>query len=92
MRSKNVYNSIVDKKGPIYVIVGEGGNREHHVKYYLHDIKEDWVEVRDKSVYGFGTLEVVNKTSAHWKWIMDSNYGGFSFSDDVWLSNTFYVD
>ena len=90
MRSKNMYNWTVDESGPIYIIVGEGGNREGHIKNYLHDDPEEWVDVRDKSVFGFGTLEVVNRTSAHWKWIMDPNDEGASFTDDVWLSNKYY--
>ena len=88
MRSKPMYNWKVDDNGPVYLIVGEGGNREHHVKEYLHEVAEDWVDVRDKTVYGFGTLEVVNQTSANWKWIMDpTNDDEISFTDDVWLSN-----
>lgn len=91
MRSKNMYNWTVDENGPIYFIVGEGGNREGHIKNYLHDDPEEWVDVRDKTVFGFGTLEVVNRTSANWKWIMDPNGEGASFTDDVWLSNQYYI-
>ena len=91
MRTKNIFNHSIDENGPVYFIVGEGGNREHHVKNYLHDIPEEWIEVRDKSVYGFGTLEIMNRTNAQWKWIMDANNDGLAFSDNVWLSNNFYL-
>jgi hypothetical protein len=40
-----MFQGKVDKSGksPIYMIVGEGGNREDHVKKYIHEDQEDWV-------------------------------------------------
>jgi hypothetical protein len=43
--------------------------------------------MRDKSVYGFGTLEVVNATSAQWIWNMGEKYYGFQ--DEVWIHNQY---
>lgn len=43
-----------------------------------------------KNVFGFGTLEVVNRIGTYWKWIMDINDEGARFIDDVWLSNQYY--
>jgi hypothetical protein len=86
-----MYNGTVNDQGPIYFIVGEGGNRERHSKYYVHDDPEEWVAVRDTSVYDFGALEATNGTSARWGWIMDPNEEGATFSDDVWLCNHLYL-
>lgn len=90
MRSLPMFHGKVDASGksPIYMIVGEGGNRESHVKNYVHEDPEDWVGVRDKSVYGFGTMEFVNETHANWKWIMDGNTGE-KFEDDVWFEHQY---
>lgn len=90
MRSKPLYRGKVDKSGlsPIYMIVGEGGNREKHVRSYLHNDPEEWVEVRDKSVYGFGSMEFVNETTAFWEWTMDGTPNE-RFEDDVWLRNQY---
>jgi Predicted phosphohydrolases len=89
MRSKPMFRGKVVENGkaPIYIIVGEGGNREGHVKNYLHEEPEEWVAVRDKTVYGFGTLEVLNATQAQWKW----NMGGVvnEFNDDVLFTNPY---
>ena len=63
------------------MIVGEGSNREDHVKNYIHEDPEDWVGTRDKSVYGFGTMEFVNETFANWKWVMDDT-AIVKFDDD----------
>ncbi len=56
----------------------------------MHDNPEEWVTVRDKSVYSFGALEATNRTTARWGWIMDPDDEGAAFSDDVWLCNHFY--
>ncbi len=89
MRSKPMYKGQVDESGksPIYMIVGEGGNREGHVQDYLLPDPEPWVAVRDKSVYGFGMLNVMNATTAHWKWNMNGRED--AFKDDVWITNQF---
>lgn len=89
MRSKPMFEGGVVENGraPIYMIVGEGGNREKHVKHYLNKDQEEWVAMRDKSVYGFGTLEVVNATSAQWIWNMGEKYYGFQ--DEVWIHNQY---
>ena len=89
MRTKAMYEGQVDPSGksPVYFIVGEGGNREGHVKSYLHEKPEPWVEVRDLTVFGFGTLDVMNATHAKWQWNMDGRTDGFK--DDVWLENQF---
>ena len=92
MRTKSMYNGTVDESGksPVYLIVGEGGNREHHVNSFLNDTAEDWIGVRDKTVYGFGTLEVINRSIARWKWIMDGlSDNGTSFTDDFIFTNQF---
>lgn len=91
MRSNPMYKGKLDKSGksPIYLIVGEGGNREGHNKAYLNPNPEDWVAVRDKSVYGFGLLEVKNSTTAHWRWNMDGKDEKDGFHDNVWLKNQF---
>jgi hypothetical protein len=89
MRTKPMFEGEVDPTGksPVYFIVGEGGNREGHVKRYLHETPESWVAVRDLTVFGFGTLDVMNATHAKWQWNMDGRTDGFK--DDVWFENQF---
>lgn len=75
-----------DEDGPIYFIVGAGGNREGHSHAYLNDEPEEWVAVRDRFEYGYGNLFVPNATHAQFKWVRDgtTNVGAH---DDVWLTN-----
>lgn len=87
MRTKPLYKGEIDHTGgsPIYIIVGEGGNREGHVKQFLNPDPEIWVAVRDLTVFSFGTLDVVNITHAKWQFNMDGKTNGFI--DDVWIEN-----
>mmetsp|Transcript_27190 Transcript_27190/g.32973 ORF Transcript_27190/g.32973 Transcript_27190/m.32973 type:complete len:563 (+) Transcript_27190:35-1723(+) len=87
MHSKNVQFGLLNKKAPIYVIVGEGGNREEHVRYYLDEEEmEDWVEVRDKTEFGFGTVELLNDTHVRWKWIRNEDV------DVAFVSHEYYIE
>jgi len=72
---------VVNGRAPVYMIVGGGGigNREEHFKQYLNENPEEWVELRDESVYGFCTVEVANATNAQCIWNMGCN----GFQDDV---------
>lgn len=95
MRSRPMKYGASDptRKSPVYIIVGEGGNREHHVKDYLHPEPEEWVDRRDRTEYGFGTLEAVNSTWARWRWVRDGSSadadGGVT--EDVWLRNQHFL-
>jgi len=92
MRSKSMVNGTVDSTGlsPVYLIVGAGGNREGHSRKYLNEEPEEWVNMRDKSVFGFGTLEVINASIANWKWIINGEDSGFL--DDYWFRNQYYEE
>ena len=50
---------------PIYVTIGDGGNREGLSEDYLK--KPDWSAVREAS-FGMGTLTVENGSHAVWRW------------------------
>ena len=62
----------LDKKGPIHIILGNGG-RQANTPYYNKD-PEEWIAVRDHTTYGYGTLEFVNVTHARYEWVQtDAN-------------------
>lgn len=77
-------------RGPVWLSVGEGGNREGHVREYASETPEPWVAARDKSEYGFGTIDFVNATTARWTWIRNEDEERFSFRDDAWLDNAWW--
>lgn len=74
-------------KGPIYIIVGAGGNREGHAHGYQHpDTPEEWIVKRDDEEFGFGRLHFSNQTHAHWSWIRDGTTRE-GIRDDTWIVN-----
>lgn len=92
MRSTSMFRGVLDESqlSPVYIIVGEGGNKEGHVKDYIHKDPESWVASRDKTVFGFGSLIIINNTHLHWKWIMDESADVGLFADEIWLYNSLY--
>jgi hypothetical protein len=97
MRTAPTANSTVHPRGPIYIIQGNGGRQVNEP--YLNEVPEEWVEVRDNSMYGYGTLELFNHTHAKWTWVktgFNTNVTGqsepnFSIHDDFWIMNQLFV-
>ncbi|KAL7518385.1 hypothetical protein ACHAWX_003219 [Stephanocyclus meneghinianus] len=97
MRTVPTANWTVHPRGPIYIIQGNGGRQVSEP--YLNEVPEEWVEVRDNSMYGYGTLELFNHTHAKWTWVktgFNTNVSGqfepnFSIHDDVWIINQLFV-
>lgn len=87
MRTTGIAHGKTRDTAPIYMIVGEGGNRENHSPGYKYKHPEKWVVKRDNTEYGFGTMDFMNSTWAHWKWIRNFNAEESDFTDDVFLEN-----
>ena len=66
-RTHPVNNGTLDQKGPMHIILGNGG-RQANTPYYRRK-PESWVAVRDHTTYGYGTLDFVNATHARYEWI-----------------------
>lgn len=66
-RTKTVNNGEVTARGPMHIVVGAGG-RQCKASFMSED-PEPWIAVRDATRYGYGTLELYNKTHAQWQWV-----------------------
>lgn len=64
-RSHPVYQGKVNKDGPTYVVIGDGGNREGLASKYISPTPA-WSAHRDGSSFGYGELLVHSATSATW--------------------------
>eukprot|EP00569_Conticribra_weissflogii_P003835 CAMPEP_0171335206 /NCGR_PEP_ID=MMETSP0878-20121228/5183_1 /TAXON_ID=67004 /ORGANISM="Thalassiosira weissflogii, Strain CCMP1336" /LENGTH=664 /DNA_ID=CAMNT_0011836437 /DNA_START=210 /DNA_END=2204 /DNA_ORIENTATION=- len=100
MRSVPTANFSPNPRGPIYIIQGNGGRNANEA--YLNPTQEEWVHVRDHSMYGYGTLDLINVTHAKWHWIKTGFTADdeekkvrfepdFSLHDDVWVENQWFV-
>jgi hypothetical protein len=65
-RCHRSFNMQPDSKGPYYITIGDGGNREGLASNW-ESPQPTWSAFRQAS-YGHGELEVINATTLHWTW------------------------
>ncbi|XP_062117573.1 probable purple acid phosphatase 20 [Humulus lupulus] len=65
-RFTRVYNDKADKCGPIYITIGDGGNREGLATKYIDPKPE--ISIFREASFGHGQLEFLNGSHAHWTW------------------------
>ncbi|MED6197225.1 putative purple acid phosphatase 20 [Stylosanthes scabra] len=82
-RFTRVYKDKADNCGPVYITIGDGGNREGLATNYIEP-KPDISLFREAS-FGHGTLEVFNASHALWSWHKNDNDEAV-LSDSAWLT------
>ncbi|PWA80459.1 purple acid phosphatase 22 [Artemisia annua] len=83
-RFTRVYDNNADPCGPIYITIGDGGNREGLAMMYKEPRPS--ISMFREASFGHGRLRIVNQTHAHWSW--NRNNDSFSVvADGVWLEN-----
>ncbi|CAM9841713.1 unnamed protein product [Scytosiphon promiscuus] len=86
-RSLPVLSGQLHDQGLVNLVVGGAGNIEGADSEYYR--VPEWSAFRNGSVFGFGTLSVINSTMAFWEW--KSNKGEPVVHDSAWISNKFLV-
>jgi hypothetical protein len=83
-RSYPVYNGDVVEDGPVYIVVGDGGNREGHAKVYE---KPDpaWSAYKNDTSFGHGTITIYNDTHMQWKWYVNGDSRYWFSHDTFWM-------
>ncbi|KAF7147914.1 hypothetical protein RHSIM_Rhsim03G0076800 [Rhododendron simsii] len=83
-RFTRVYDKKEDPCGPVYVTIGDGGNREGLAMSY--EKPSPSISLYREPSFGHGRLRIVNNTHAYWSWHRnndpDSNVG-----DELWLES-----
>jgi len=74
--------------GPMHITVGAGGRKADAP--FTNKEPEEWLKVRDASMYGYGRLTIYNATHAEWRWIPISpselhDYNEVKGEDDLHL-------
>lgn len=64
-RSHRAYNNARDVKGPVYITIGDGGNREGLATKWLSQTP---ISAFRQATYGHGEIVIVNSTVALWQW------------------------
>ncbi|OWZ23938.1 Iron(III)-zinc(II) purple acid phosphatase [Phytophthora megakarya] len=87
-RSHPVYEEKVVQDGPVYVVLGDAGNREGLAPTYF-DPQPEWSAFRQAD-YGFSMLNVINRTHANMQWFEDRAEGDAILRDTVSLTTSTY--
>ncbi|GJN06983.1 hypothetical protein PR202_ga24767 [Eleusine coracana subsp. coracana] len=83
-RFARVYQGKSDPCGPVYVTIGDGGNREGLAKNYVDPAPA--VSAFREASFGHGRLEVVNATHALWAWHRNNDDEPV-VADQVWITS-----
>ena len=79
-RSSRVYKGHLNNLGPVYINIGDGGNREGLSNDYIKPSPK-WSAFREPS-FGMGMLNVLNSTHAVWQWHRNQD-GDMIIADNV---------
>ncbi|CAO2147670.1 unnamed protein product [Urochloa humidicola] len=83
-RFERVYGGKEDPCAPVYVTVGDGGNREGLAGKYVDP--QSGVSAFREASFGHGRLEVVNATHALWAWHRNDDDQPV-VADQVWITS-----
>ncbi|KAK6942622.1 Iron/zinc purple acid phosphatase-like C-terminal domain [Dillenia turbinata] len=78
-----VYQDQANDCGPIYITIGDGGNREGLASKY--DEPQASISVFREASFGHGQLEIMNATHAQWTWHRNDDDVAIA-ADSVWLT------
>ena len=99
-RSFPVANDKLNPKGPIHIVLGNGGRQANAP--FNNDIPEEWVAKRDHTTYGYGTIDFISPRRASYEWVQTGHNGvddkGNNFleipenlTDIVYVDNQYYL-
>ncbi|KAF3441683.1 hypothetical protein FNV43_RR15598 [Rhamnella rubrinervis] len=83
-RFTRIFNNEADPCGPVYVTIGDGGNREGLALTFKKPASP--LSLYREPTFGHGRLRVVNETHAHWSWHRNNDSNAV-VADEVWLQS-----
>ncbi|GMH57501.1 hypothetical protein TrST_g3955 [Triparma strigata] len=90
-RTNNVAHEALDPAGPMYVIIGDGGNREGHASGFLDSTPPVWSAFRDNTIFGHALVTLLNETHAEFTWEKNVAEGVFETADSFIMENQYYL-
>ncbi|KAK3144845.1 hypothetical protein QOZ80_4AG0318590 [Eleusine coracana subsp. coracana] len=85
-RFTRVYDNKANPCGPVYITIGDGGNREGLAFDFQKNHKLAPLSVMREASFGHGRLRVVNATAAHWAWHRNDDADSV-VRDELWLES-----
>ncbi|XP_065855220.1 probable purple acid phosphatase 20 [Euphorbia lathyris] len=83
-RFTRVYQDKADNCGPIYINIGDGGNREGLAKDYIDP--KPAISIYREASFGHGEIAVMNSSHAEWKWVRNDDNGAVG-ADSIWIQS-----
>ncbi|CAN1772059.1 Purple acid phosphatase 22 [Linum perenne] len=83
-RFTRVYNNKADSCGPVYITIGDGGNREGLASSYKKPAPK--LSLYREPSFGHGRLRIMDGNRAHWSWHRN-NESNTVVGDEVWLDS-----
>ncbi|KAI3442841.1 Purple acid phosphatase [Psidium guajava] len=83
-RFTRIYDNEADSCGPVYVTIGDGGNREGLALSYKEPASP--LSMFREASFGHGRLRVLNHTHMHWSWHRNNETNSV-VADEVWLES-----
>ncbi|OIW05106.1 hypothetical protein TanjilG_02579 [Lupinus angustifolius] len=83
-RFTRIYDNEANSCGPLYVTIGDGGNREGLALNFKNP-RSPLSLYREPS-FGHGRLQILNETHAHWSWHRNNDTNSFE-ADGVWIES-----
>lgn len=96
-RSYPVYGNRTTRTGPVYITVGDGGNREGLATGWFQSPSPSWSAFHNATSYGHGRLTIANETHMKWEWLTNSGkegpgaFAARAAEDSIWIFNPFFV-
>ncbi|CAK9188149.1 unnamed protein product [Ilex paraguariensis] len=81
-RFTRVYDNKADPCGPVYVTIGDGGNREGLALDFENPSPS--ISLYREPSFGHGRLRIYNNTHARWSWHRNNESDSFQ-ADEVWF-------
>lgn len=83
-RFTRVYKNKADPCGPVYITIGDGGNREGLALTFEDPAPP--ISVYREPSFGHGRLRLFDGKTAHWAWHRNNESNAF-VADEVWLDS-----
>nr|KYP42557.1 Purple acid phosphatase 22 [Cajanus cajan] len=83
-RFTRIYDNKADPCGPLYVTIGDGGNREGLALTFKKPPSP--LSLYREPSFGHGRLRIVNETHAYWSWHRNNDTDAV-IADGVWIEN-----
>ncbi|XP_052173357.1 purple acid phosphatase 22-like [Diospyros lotus] len=83
-RFARIYDKEEDPCGPLYVTIGDGGNREGLA--LMFEKPSPAMSIYREPSFGHGRLRILNSTHAHWSWHRN-NESDSVVADQVWFES-----